>query len=95
MALQEAWVRRATDLFGRKPVWVSEWQLNRQAFPNDGAYLTAMGQTLNNLRGRLGTACYSGFTEQEGVVPVTQGGLGGYREDDPAFDVYRGWAKSD
>jgi hypothetical protein len=90
---QELWVKRATDLLGRKPVWVSEWQLNRQAYPNDGAYLNAMGQTLTSLRGRLGLACYSGFTEQEGVVPVTQGGLGGYREDDPAFTAYRDWPK--
>ncbi|HST66997.1 MAG TPA: hypothetical protein VLM05_17585 [Mycobacteriales bacterium] len=93
VALQEAWVRRATDLLGRKPVWVSEWQLNRQAFANDGAYLDAMGKTLSNLRAKLGVACYSGFTDQEGVVPVTQGGLGGYREDDPAFTTYREWPK--
>jgi hypothetical protein len=93
VAQQEAWVKRATDLLGSKPVWVSEWQLNRQAYPDDGAYLNAMGQTLTNLRGRLGVACYSGFTEQEGVVPVTEGGLGGYREDDPAFDTYRNWPK--
>ena len=93
VALQEAWVRRATDLLGRKPVWVSEWQLNRQAYPDDGAYLNAMGQTLTNLRSTLGVACYSGFTEQEGVVPVTSGGLGGYREEDPAFKTYREWPK--
>jgi hypothetical protein len=93
VAQQEAWVKRATDVLGRKPVWVSEWQLNRQAYPDDGAYLNAMGQTLTSLRGRLGVACYSGFTEQEGVVPVTQGGLGGYREDDPAFETYRNWPK--
>ncbi|HEV7657967.1 MAG TPA: hypothetical protein VGP36_24975 [Mycobacteriales bacterium] len=93
VAQQEAWVKRATDLLGRKPVWVSEWQLNRQAFPNDGAYLNAMSQTLTDLRAKLGTACYSGFTEQEGVVPVTQGGLGGYREDDPAYAAYRNWPK--
>jgi hypothetical protein len=90
---QEAWVKRATDLLGRKPVWVSEWQLNRQAYPDDGSYLNAMSQTLTDLRGKLATACYSGFTSQEGVVPVTQGGLGGYREDDPAFSAYRDWPK--
>jgi hypothetical protein len=93
VALQEAWVKKATDLLGRKPVWISEWQLNRQAFANDGAYLDAMGQTLTDLRGKLGTACYSGFTDQEGVVPVTAGGLGGYREDEPAFRTYRDWPK--
>ncbi|HEY6746287.1 MAG TPA: hypothetical protein VI357_11285 [Mycobacteriales bacterium] len=93
VAQQEAWVKKATEVLGRKPVWVSEWQLNRQAYPNDGAYLNAMSQTLTSLRGRLGTACYSGFTEQEGTVPVTQGGLGGYRENDPAFQTYRDWPK--
>ena len=35
-----------------------------------------------------------GCTQEEGVVPVTQGGLGGYREDDPAFRAYRDWPKS-
>lgn len=93
VAQQEAWVARATKTMSGKPLWVSEWQLNRQAYPDDGAYLNAMGQTLTALRGTLGVACYSGFTEQEGVVPVTEGGLGGYREDDPAFETYRNWPK--
>ncbi len=90
---QEVWVSRAKAVFGDKPVWVSEWQLNRNAFPDDGAYLAAMSRTLAALRSRLGVACYSGFTEQEGVVPVTEGGLGGYREDEPAFETYRNWPK--
>ena len=93
-AAQAAWVKRAAALFGEKPIWVSEWQLTRSAFPDDGAYVEAMGHSAAALHGTLGTACYSGFTEQEGVVPVTQGGFGGYREDDPAFDAYRGWATS-
>jgi hypothetical protein len=90
---QQAWVQRAVDMLGRKPVWVSEWQLNRNAFPDDGAYVTAMGRTLPALKDRLGVACYSGFTEQDGVVPVTDGGLGGYRETEPAFETYRNWPK--
>lgn len=92
---QQVWVDRARALFGDTPVWVSEWQLDRRAFPDDGAYLAAMGQTLPGLRSRLAVACYSGFTGQEGVVPVTEGGLGGYREDDPAFETYRNWPKDD
>ena len=91
---QEAWVKRAATVFGPKPIWVSEWQLNRSAFPDDGSYVTAMGASAAALHGELGTACYSGFTQDEGVVPVTQGGLGGYREQDPAFDAYRDWPKS-
>ena len=93
-AAQQAWVRRAAALFGEKPIWVSEWQLTRSAFPDDGAYVEAMGASAVALHGTVGTACYSGFTEEEGVVPVTQGGLGGYREDDPAFRAYRDWPKS-
>ena len=93
-AAQQAWVRRAAALFGKKPIWVSEWQLTRSAFPDDGSYVDAMGASAVALHGILGTACYSGFTQEEGVVPVTQGGLGGYREDDPAFRAYRDWPKS-
>jgi hypothetical protein len=93
-AAQEAWVQRAVDLLGKKPVWISEWQLTRSAFPDDGAYVNAMGASVTPLHGTLGTACYSGFTEDEGVVPVTKGGFGGYREADPAFEAYRDWPKS-
>ena len=90
---QVAWVRRAVGLFGDKPVWVSEWQLNRNAFGSDGEYLDAMTATLPDLRATVGAACYSGFTGAEGVVPVAEGGLGGYQERDPAFDTYRSWPK--
>lgn len=92
---QQAWVRRAAALFGQTPIWVSEWQLTRGAFPDDGSYVDAMGTAAVGLRdsGAVGSACYSGFTQDEGVVPVTQGGLGGYREDDPAFQAYRSWPK--
>jgi hypothetical protein len=91
---QRDWVRRAAVLFKDKPIWVSEWQLTRNSFADDGAYVAAMGSSAQELRDELGTACYSGFTDEEGVVPVTQGGLGGYREKDPAFDAYRDWPKS-
>jgi hypothetical protein len=93
-AAQQAWVQRAVALLGKKPVWVSEWQLTRSAFPDDGSYVDAMGSSAAALHGTLGTACYSGFTSDEGVVPVTRGGLGGYREDDPAFRAYQDWPKS-
>jgi hypothetical protein len=91
---QQAWIRRARSVLGTKPIWVSEWQLTRSAFPDDGSYVDAMGRAAAALRGTVGAACYSGFTPEEGVVPVTQGGLGGYREDDPAFRAYRSWPKS-
>lgn len=89
---QRAWVERAAALL-TKPIWVSEWQLTRSAFPDDGSYVTAMGSVVTALHDRIGTACYSGFTEDEGVVPVTRGGLGGYRELDPAYRAYRSWPK--
>ena len=92
-AAQRAWTKRAAELLGRKPIWVSEWQLNRNAFDSDGQYLDAMGSTIGDLNARVAVACYSGFTAEEGVVPVTEGGLGGYREDDPAFQAYRDWPK--
>jgi hypothetical protein len=92
-AQQEQWVKRARDLFAGTPLWVSEWQLNRAAYPSDGDYLDAMSQTVTNLRSQLGAACYLGFTDQEGSVPVTHSGFGGYQEDNPAFSTYRDWPK--
>jgi hypothetical protein len=53
-----------------------------------------MTDAAGQLHSRVGVACYAGFTPADGAVPVTEGGLGGYREDHPAFDVYRGWPKS-
>jgi hypothetical protein len=91
---QEQWVQQAKKVLAGKPLWVSEWQLNRSAYQSDGEYLDAMSKTVTNLRGQLGVACYLGFTDQEGSVPVTRGGLGGYQEDNPAFSTYRNWPKS-
>jgi hypothetical protein len=90
---QEQWVARAKEVLAGKPLWVSEWQLNRSAYQSDGEYLDAMSKTVTNLRSQLGVACYLGFTDQEGSVPVTRGGLGGYQEDDPAFTTYKDWPK--
>jgi hypothetical protein len=92
-AQQEQWVARAKKALAGKPLWVSEWQLNRSAYPSDGEYLDAMSQTVTRLRGQLAVACYLGFTEQEGTVPVARSGFGGYQEDDPAFSTYRSWPK--
>ncbi|HYT09210.1 MAG TPA: hypothetical protein VEL73_00960 [Mycobacteriales bacterium] len=89
-AAQVDWVRRAAALFGRKPVWVSEWQLNRSAFGDDGSYVDAMGAAARSLHGLVGTACYAGLTPAEGVVPVTKDGR---REAEPAFKAYRSWPK--
>ena len=90
---QEAWVSKARTLLAGKPLWVSEWQLNRSAYQSDGEYLDAMSRTVVSLRSRSGLACYLGFTDQEGSVPVTRSGFGGYQEDDPAFSTYRDWPK--
>jgi hypothetical protein len=91
---QRVWVDRARAVLTGKPLWVSEWQLTYEAFRNDGTYLDAMGDAASQLHSRVGTACYAGFTPEDGPVPVTQSGLGGYREKDPAFKVYRSWARS-
>jgi hypothetical protein len=90
---QEQWVQRARTMLAGKPLWVSEWQLNRSAYPSDGDYLNALSKTVTNLRSQLGVACYLGFTDHEGSVPVTRGGFGGYQEDNPAFTTYQGWPK--
>ena len=90
---QEQWVQRARTMLAGKPLWVSEWQLNRSAYQSDGEYLDAMSKTVTNLRSQLGLACYLGFTDQEGSVPVTRSGFGGYQEDNPAFSTYRDWPK--
>jgi hypothetical protein len=92
-AQQEQWVQRAKTVLTGKPLWVSEWQLNRSYYPSDGDYLNAMSQTVTPLRGQLAVACYLGFTDREGSVPVARSGFGGYQEDNPAFTTYRGWPK--
>lgn len=92
-AQQVEWVRRAAAVLRGKPIWISEWQLTRSAFPDDGSYVDALGRARAGLDPLVGVACYAGFTPEEGVVPVTEGGLGGYREDDPAFRAYRDWPK--
>jgi hypothetical protein len=92
-AQQEQWVRRAKTVLAGKPLWVSEWQLNRSAYQSDGEYLDAMSKTVTSLRGQLAVACYLGFTDREGLVPVARGGFGGYQEDNPAFTTYQDWPK--
>jgi hypothetical protein len=92
-AQQEQWVQRAKKVLTGKPLWVSEWQLNRSAYQSDGDYLDAMSKTVTNLRNLVGVACYLGFTDQEGSVPVARGGFGGYQEDNPAFTTYQDWPK--
>jgi len=93
-AQQEQRVARARKLLAGKPLWVSEGQLKRSEYQSDGDYLDAMSKTVVNLRDQLGVACYLGFTDQEGSVPVTRGGFGGYREANPAFTTYKDWPKS-
>jgi hypothetical protein len=91
---QQAWVRRAKSVLAGKPLWVSEWQLNRSAYPSDGQYLDAMSTTVTGLHDQVAVACYLGFTDREGSVPVARSGLGGYQEDNPAFNTYRSWPKN-
>jgi hypothetical protein len=53
-----------------------------------------MSTTVTGLHDQVAVACYLGFTDREGSVPVARSGLGGYQEDNPAFITYRSWPKN-
>lgn len=94
-AAQASWVLTTAKLFGKKKaVWVSEWGLDRSAYPDPAGYARAMDQARTRLRPLVGVVCYQGFTENEqsyGVVSLT---VQGYRALQPAYDLYRGWRKT-
>jgi hypothetical protein len=90
---QANWVRSTAKLFGRKAVWVSEWALDRSAYPDPAGYAKAMDQALGRLHPLVAVACYQGFTESEDSYGVTDLTVGGYRPMQPAYDIYRGWRK--
>jgi hypothetical protein len=92
-AAQVDWVRVVGKLFSPKPVWISEWGLDHTAYPDEKDYATAMGQAVGGLRGLVGVACYESFTPGPGSYGVTQGGLSGYRDQQPAYDTYKDWPK--
>jgi hypothetical protein len=92
-ASQLEWVRQAKKLFGRKPVWISEWGLNRVDYPSLTAYTEAMSRAVTALRPQVDVVCYATFTPSATSDGLVQPGLSGYRRVQPAFDRYRSWPK--
>jgi hypothetical protein len=92
-AAQADWVRRVVPQFGRKPIWVSEWGLDRNSYPDPTRYAQAMDQAVKGLRPLVAVACYQGFTLSEDSYGVVERNLG-YPPADPAFSIYRSWPKT-
>jgi len=88
---QVDWARRAVKVFGDTPIWISEWGLIRNAFPDSSAYTEAMNTAKTGLKSTIAVSCYAGFTETDGADGVVPPGFGGYRATQPAYDTYRGW----
>jgi hypothetical protein len=93
-AAQVDWIRVVAKLFAPKPVWISEWQLDRTSYPDPNEYARAIGQTAAGLHSLVAVACYQAFTPGSESYGVTQPGLAGYRPLQPAYDTYRQWPKS-
>jgi hypothetical protein len=92
-AAQVDWVRVVAKLFTPKPVWISEWQLDRTSYPDPAEYAQAVSQTVTGLHTLVAVACYQAFTPGADSYGVAQPGLSGYRPMQPAYDLYRHWPK--
>jgi hypothetical protein len=92
-ASQVDWVRQAKELFGRTPIWISEWGLTRADYPTLAAYSDAMGRAVTALRPLVDVVCYATFTPSATSDGLVQPGLTGYRRVQPAYDKYRSWPK--
>jgi hypothetical protein len=92
-ASQVEWVRQAKALFGRTPIWISEWGLTRADYPSLAAYSDAMGRAVTALRPMVDVVCYATFTPSATSDGLVQPGLTGYRRVQPAYDKYRSWPK--
>ncbi len=90
---QVAWVRRARQLLGQTPVWISDWALRRDAYLSGSAYTAAMSRARAALHDQVAVACYDGFTPGPGTDGVVNVTFLGYRPAQPEFDSYRGWPK--
>lgn len=93
-AAQVDWVRRTGSLFDRKQVWVSEWGLDRNTYPEPAGYARAVNQAVTGLRPLVAVACYLALTPGPDSYGVVQSGPGGYRPLEPAYSIYRGWPKT-
>jgi hypothetical protein len=90
---QVDWVRVVAKMFGRKPVWISEWSLDKVSYPNESDYAHAISEAESGLRPLVAVVCYSAFTADSDSYGITSGGLSGYRAQQPAYDLYKGWPK--
>ena len=98
-ASQLEWARQAKTLFGRTPVWISEWGLTRGDYKDLAGYTDAMTRAVTPLRQSVAVVCYATFTPSSGSAGTSgsdglvRPGLTGYREVDPAYPAYRSWPK--
>jgi hypothetical protein len=92
-AAQVDWVRVVAKLFKPKPVWISEWELDRTSYPDAAEYARAIGRTAGGLHGLVAVACYQAFTPGSTSYGVAQPAFSGYRPIQPAYDTYRQWPK--
>jgi hypothetical protein len=90
---QVDWVRVVGKLFSAKPVWVSEWGLDHNSYPDPKEYAAAMDQAVGGLRPLVGVACYLALTPGPDSTGVTQPGFSGYQPVEPAFGDYKKWPK--
>jgi hypothetical protein len=90
---QVDWVRVVAKMFGRTPVWISEWSLDKASYPDQRDYAAAISQAEAGLRPLVAVVCYAAFTEDDDSYGITNGGLSGYRAQQPAYDAYKGWPK--
>jgi hypothetical protein len=87
------WARQAKALFGRTPVWISEWGLTKNDYPTAASYTDAMSRAVGPLRQSVAVVCYATFTPGTVSDGLVKPGLTGYRQVQPAYDAYRDWPK--
>ena len=92
-ASQVKWAQQAKALFGRTPMWISEWGLNRADYPTLAAYSDAMTSAVTALHPLVDVLCYATFTPSATSNGLVQPGLTGYRRIQPAYDTYHSWPK--
>ena len=93
-ASQVEWARQAKALFGRTPMWISEWGLNRGDYQTLALYTDAMTRAVTPLRRSAAVVCYATLTPSSTSDGLVKPGLTGYRDVDPAYTAYRHWPKN-
>lgn len=90
---QVDWVRVVGGLFSPKKVWISEWELDRNSYPDPGDYARALTRAVSSLHDLVSVACYQAFTPGPDSYGVVLPAFSGYRPVQPAYDTYNGWPK--